>query len=258
MEKAKEIPIPIIADSVLSPDFFYGDRTAIYFVTEDDLYGRITFEKLDSVKICRGEAMPYSFDHLAASQDIWVYQVENSRWQKERFDYENKHYGNRYEFGGDVNEMLDDFKHYLFSFHDQFIEVIARGFWFEQSLSPLFGEDLMEGHPFLPLGLENMESFEAHSLKTQIRWNPKAQEQLIHDAQFCSQKILQFALELEGNAHVDHTVSLSVQNGQLISTLQGYSNRTPLTFEGVVTLEEVLPYIKNYMEKVAERRLGVK
>lgn len=254
MEKVKDINIPIIADSVLSPDFFYGDCTAIYFVTEDDHYGRITFEKLDSVKICRGEAMPYSFDSSERNQDTWVYQVENSRWQKERFDYENKHYGNCYEFGGDVNEMLNDFKHYLFSFHDQFIEVIARGFWFEQSETPLFGEELMEGHPLLPLNLENMEIFEAHSLKTQIRFNSKAKEQLIRDAQFCSQKIIQFALEFDGKARIDHTVSLSYQNGQLISTLQGYSNRTPLTFDGVVPLEQVLPYIIDYMEKVAERR----
>jgi hypothetical protein len=48
-------------------------------------------------------------------------------------DYENKHYGKSHEFGGNVNEMLTDLKHYLFSFHDQFMEIIARGFWFEES-----------------------------------------------------------------------------------------------------------------------------
>lgn len=46
--------------------------------------------------------------------------IENSSWQKECFDYENKYYGSAYEFGGDVKEMMTDLKHYLFSSHDQF------------------------------------------------------------------------------------------------------------------------------------------
>ena len=65
--------------------------------------------------------------------------------------------------------MMTDFKHYLFSFHDQFIEVIARGFWFEKSETPLFGKKLMEGHPFLPLSEKNAEKITAHSLTAQIR-----------------------------------------------------------------------------------------
>lgn len=59
--------------------------------------------------------------------------IENSSWQKECFDYENKYYGSAYEFGGDVKEMITDLKHYLFSSHDQFTEVIARRFWFEEA-----------------------------------------------------------------------------------------------------------------------------
>ena len=121
METVKQIRIPVIADSVLSPEFFYGDGTGIYFVTGDDQYGRITFENLESVKICRGEVMPYKVDYSLGDRGTWIYQVENSKWQQERFDYENRYYGKSYEFGGDVNEMLTDFKHYLFSFHDQFI-----------------------------------------------------------------------------------------------------------------------------------------
>lgn len=254
MEAVKPISIPIIADSVISPDFFYGDCTGIYFVTDDDQYGRITFENLDSVKICRGEAMPYKFDYSLANYGDWIYQVENSKWQQERFEYENKFYGDSYEFGGNVNEMLTDFKHYLFSFHDQFIEVISRGFWFEKSEIPLFGKELMEGHPFLPLPEEHTEKITKHSLKSQIRKNRKPKEQLIFDAQFCSQKIFQFALELDGKATVDNTVVLSYRNGKLISTLRGYFGKKELQFDGFARLEQVTPFIEKYMLEVYERR----
>jgi len=254
MEVARQIKIPLIADYVLSPDFFYGDYTGIYFVTYDDKYGRITFENLDAVKICRGEIMPYEFDWSLCEQGVWIYQIENSKWQKERFDYENEHYGDAYEFGGNVNEMLTDFKHYLFEFHDEFIEVIARGFWFEEAEHSLFKKDLMEGHPFLPLPTENMEIMEVHTLKSQIRKNSKSKEQLIYDAQFCSQKLFEFALELDGEVSVNNTVLLSYRNGKLISTLRGYFGRQEAKFDGVANLEQVKPFMEKYIEGVYESR----
>ena len=254
VNQIKQIKIPIIADSVLSPDFFYGGCTGIYFVTHDDKYGRISFENLDAVKICRGEVMSYEFDYRLSERGVWVYQIENSAWQKERFDYENRHYGSAYEFGGDVTEMLTDFKHYLFSFHDEFIEVIARGFWFEKSDDSLFGKELSEGHPFLPLPVENMEIMTASSLKCQIRKNPQPREQLIHDAQFCSQKLFEFALELEDAASVSNTVLLSYRNGKIISTLRGYFGRLAVEFDGFADLEQVKPFIEKYMGEVYEQR----
>jgi len=36
MESLKPIKVPIRADSVLNPDFFYGDYTGIYFITLND------------------------------------------------------------------------------------------------------------------------------------------------------------------------------------------------------------------------------
>ena len=60
MELAKGIIIPVVADFVLSPDVLYSDElTGIYFQTEDEQYGRITFENLDALKICRGEILPF-------------------------------------------------------------------------------------------------------------------------------------------------------------------------------------------------------
>ena len=129
---ASRIKIPVIADSVLPPEIYYdGYHAELYFVTEDDKFGRITFEKIDSIKVCRGEYMPYRHDPYEHGD--WVYQIKNSKWQNERYAYEKENYEDAYEFGGNVEEMITDFKHYLFSFHDEFVEVIAKGFWFEQS-----------------------------------------------------------------------------------------------------------------------------
>ncbi len=255
MELAKGIIIPVIADFVLSPDVFYGDElTGIYFQTEDEQHGRITFENLDALKICRGENFPFSFDLQEGQESPWVYKVENSNWQKERFDYENKNYGNSYEFGGNVNEMLTDFSHYVFKFHDQFVEVIARGFWFEQDKKSLFKRELQVGHPFLNLPDCNVEKFVSHNLTCQVRINSKPTERLISDAKFCSQKLIEFALELDGKSSVNNSLVLSYRNGKLISSLRGYFGKQIIVFDGVAKLTDVKPHIEKYIGEVYERR----
>jgi hypothetical protein len=258
MELAKGIVIPVIADSVLSPDVFYGDSlTGIYFQTQDDQYGRITFESLDALKICRGEYLPYPDNWNEGQQFTWVYKVENSNWQKERYNYEKQNYGSSYEFGGNVEEMQTDFNHYLFKFHDEFIEVIAKGFWFEQDTVSLFKRGFQDGHPFLDLPDSNAEKFVAHSLTCQIRRNQKATEELMSNAEFCSQKLIQFALELEGKTSINNTLVLSYKNGRLISSLRGNFQKEIVEFDGIAELNDVKPYIEKYMKDVFERRKGV-
>jgi hypothetical protein len=255
MEIVNQINIPIIADSVLSPELYYGgEYTGIYFITDNEKHGRITFENMDSIRICRGEVMPYKFDWQLLENYNWIFQIENSKWLLERFGYEKKHYGSSYEFGGNVNEMLTDFKHYLFSFHDEFIEVIARGFWFEEDENNLFKVNLKKGHPFLLLSKENMQKFEYSKIIAQIRINQSEKDTLIKNAQYCSQKLYEFALELEGTESVDRTVLLSYRNNELISVLRSYFGKQIAEFNGVVPLEQVKPYIEKYMEEVYERR----
>ncbi|WP_239256541.1 hypothetical protein [Listeria ilorinensis] len=258
MEGVKPINIPLVADFVLSPEVVYGEHTGIYFITRDNQYGRITFENLDAIKICRGETMPYEFDYSLAEQGNWVFQVENSVWQKERYAYEKKYYEDAYEFGGNVKDMLTDFKHYLFSFHDQFVEVIARGFWFEEAEQSLLGKELTSEHPFLPLPMENAEIMTAHSLDMQIRKNPESANKLIENAHFCSQKIFEFALELDGKASVNHTVTLSWKKGQFFSSLKNYFGRQEAEFAGIADLEQLRPFLEKYMEEVYKYRSQMK
>lgn len=50
----------------------------------------------------RGNA--YKVDYSLGTENLDLSGGE-SKWQQERFDYENRYYGKSYEFGGDVNEM---------------------------------------------------------------------------------------------------------------------------------------------------------
>ncbi len=255
MESAKGIIIPVVAEYVLTPNVIYGDQlTGIYFETEDEQYGRITFENLDALRICRGEILPYK-NHYNDGQPLpWVHEVENSNWQKERYDYEKENYGSSYEFGGNVAEMLSDFNHYVFQFHDQFVEVIARGFWFEKDEISLLGKPLQFGHPFLGLSENVSEPFVAHSLTCYVRKNTRTEEELIANAKFCSQPLIECALELDGNSSVDHRLLLSYRNGKLISTLRGYFGKQTAEFEGIATFNDIKPHIEEYMSQVYERR----
>lgn len=113
---------------------------------------------------------------------------------------------------------------------------------------------LQVGHPFLNLPTEEATLHQAHGLTTQITKNTLPIDVLIEQTKYCSQKLYQFALILEGTASVDNTVSIVNKDGKIQSDLRGYFGRKAQTFDGIPTLEEVLPYIENYMSEVTERR----
>jgi len=254
MELAKGIIIPVLADNVLSPDVFYGDDTGIYFQTADDQFGRITFDNLDAIKICRGENLPYEDNWKVGQEATWVYKVENSKWLKERFKYENENYGSSYEFGGNVNEMLTDFSHYVFKFHDQFVEAVARGFWFEKDTDSLFKREFKEGHPFLPLPETTIKHFEVEGIKCKAIFNPVPTDNLILNTQYCPQKLIEFALEFEGKFSVCQTLLIMQRQSKLISVLSQFIGRPEFEQEGVAAFEVVKPIVDKYIGEVAERR----
>ena len=59
-QHAHGLVVPLNADSVEAPVIQYGGGlTAINFITDDERWGRVTFEGLDSFKVSRGEYEPY-------------------------------------------------------------------------------------------------------------------------------------------------------------------------------------------------------
>lgn len=266
---AKPIWIPVQADLVLPPVVVYGQSdgikvTGIYFHTEDDEFGRITFNALDAIKVCRGESMPYSNDYFSQAQRKygdpypWVWRVENSLWHLERYQYEKEHYGRSYEWGGDVNEMLTDYYHYHFHFHDQFVDVIARGFWYEKSHENLFGKELPSGHPMLSLQEINVRYFEKHGIKYKVINNTLHEEELVHNTDFCPQILYEIHSEFNEEYSLHWFTEFLRRNCKPTAIVKPVFGRPILTQEGIVSFEKIQAQYEKELAEVAKRRKQMK
>ena len=184
--------VPFDADSVNSPIVHYGEpMTAIHFITEDGRWGRITFERLDSLKVSRGEHEPFLNSPDEPNAFYWVTTISNSAWLRERYEYENRHYGTSYNFSGNVNEMLEYF-HYVFSFHDQFVEAIAAGIWLEVDDAMLGDREMDVPHPLRGLAhVRKVEHFESSGIRCFVRRNPMSTDDVARAAALCSQTVLE-------------------------------------------------------------------
>ena len=74
------------------------------------------------------------------------------------------------------------------------------------------------------------------------------------DATLCSQKLLQFAADLDGSVHVIWTLDLRVRGENVRSYLKSYFGKVEETFEGIATLEDVRPRVEEWLRQVRERR----
>ena len=250
------IPVPVDTDLVSAPVVTYGGGPAsIKFLTEDERWARVTFEKLDSIRVSRGEYDPYPRDRKPGHPFYWVSEVVPSAWLHERYEYEKSHYGQSYEWTGDVDEMLRDFSHYVFTFHDQFVEVLATGIWFETVDDEIDTEEASATHPLrnLPRPAEP-QLLKAHGLACEIWPNTLPIDQLLEDAKLCSQKLLQFAPVLDGSARVSLTLSVRVRRGKAKSRLSPSIGRDLATFDGVAGLEDARPYVEKRLKEVKENR----
>ncbi|CAA6821454.1 MAG: Unknown protein [uncultured Sulfurovum sp.] len=258
-QRIESMLLPIKADSVLSPKVYYdNEQTGIYFFTEEDKYARITFENLDSIKVSRGEMLPLHYDWSKNPSGAWGFKVKNSTWLQQRYEYEKKHYGEAYEFGGDVEDMKKYFSHYIFSFHDQFVEVIAKGFWVEESKEPLFEKALGLGHPFKRLTDEKSFVFEWNGMVLEVCETTLKQEDLIKNTSFCTQKILECYVDKKRESPPEYSLVLSKKGNKVLSELHGYLGNREAIFNGLATFLDIKPYVQKYMDEVAQRRKEIR
>lgn len=254
---AHAMPVPVEADHVFSPKVIYcDDIVSINFLTDEDRhgdderYGRVTFPGVDAIRACRGEYHPYESDRSVEGPSNWVSTVRNSQWLLERYTYEAEHYRGCYGFGGDVDEMLTDFFHYVFSFHDEFVETLATGLWFEVGDAPFRDKELESGHPFLPLPESTVtEHIRGHGEIYEVRQNPKSEAELIENAQYCSQPLMEFAMLWDGHRLGRHSVRLKKKNERISCVLRGPLGKTIAEFDGIVTLDQIRPYIDESMAR---------
>lgn len=254
---SRPIQLGFAAGLVESPEVTYGpELTSVRFPLEEGGFGRVTFEGLDSIRVSRGEHLPYpESDDGGGPPWPWVYVVDGSPWLAERHAYESRFYRGAYEFGGNVDEMLTEYRHFLLSFHDEFVEAIARGIWVETSDEELADNGLSEEHPFHGLThLEPDAMLESSGVRSAVYTNPKPAETLVHDARLCSQKLIQVAALLDGRKSVHWTLELRASGGRPRSILRSCLGRQECSFDGVAGLSDIQHTIISWMEEVAARR----
>lgn len=150
--------------------------------------------------------------------------------------------------------MLTEYDHYLLSFHDQFIEAIAHGIWFERSDRPIEGAPLAPDHPLVTLPESTVaERLEVDGITCQIRTNPKPMDELLRDARYCSQPLYGAGLELDGEARPNHRLSVRFRHGEVRSIWRGTFGPR-VVIPGIATIGQVKALIAPYMRDVAERR----
>lgn len=255
-QELRGLAVPLKADSVESPIVHYGEPlTAIHFLTADERWGRVTFEKLDSIRVCRGEYAPFPSVRDEETQFHWVSVVSNSEWLQERYEYEKRHYASSYNFGGDVDEMLREFSHYVFQFHDAFVEALAAGIWFESAAEMMLRTPLEPNHPLLGLkSAPASERFEAHGITCQVRRSPFTEDELEERARLCSQPVMEIGAELDGKVGTAWTLTRRVRDGRAKSFFRGHFGNPVQTFIEIPPLSALRPRVDKWLAEVRQRR----
>src|SRR5262249_19250350 len=215
----------------------------------------ITFERLDSLKVSRGEHEPFPPFPDDPDAFHWVTTICNSAWLRERYEYEKRHYGECYNFNGNVDEMLDEYAHYVFSFHDQFVEAIAAGIWLEVHDELLGDRDLDSTHPLSGLShLDPAEFFEGWSIRCFVCRNPLFKDEIDGAAGLGSKTVLEVGAELDGSSRASWILTRRVRHGTGKSFLRDYFGNVVETYAGIPSLAEIRPRIEHWLSEVRERR----
>ena len=244
------------ADGVASPEIRYSDEMNCLLFWTDDVeaghVGRVLFEGFDAIRVCRGEHMPYEDDWSADDYPRypWVFEVDDSRWLRERDEYETRHY---------QTPLLEEYVHYVFRFHDEYVELIAKGIWFDEVRYAELADvpvDLPADHPLLPLPDHlPAEEFEVEGIRCGVRHNPLTRETLVERSRLCSQKLFQYCMTLDGQTKPSYAAELRTVRDRPMTRLRGgpfYPDR--LAVEGAGEEAVFRSAFAQYVSEVAERR----
>lgn len=251
--------VPLTADPALGPRLAYGSMPLgpggderpldmLLFPVEDDSTGRVTFEGLDAVRAARGELLPYERVDVPYERGEWVYVIEGSGWLEERHRYELGHY---------ETSLLDCYDHYLFSFHDEYVEAIALGLWFDRPAPSALRSRPAE-HPLLELPESSIQGRStSYGIDWEIRVNPRPAGRLIEDSNLCSQRLLQYNLVVDGTSREHASVWLRTRRGRSVSTFvgaTGFFGRDRETADGIAESRTFAERWLSCVEAVANRR----
>lgn len=256
---ARALQVPVTADSVAPPRLVYGGLQLIPCTDEDDGYaavyfpvagsgalGRVTFEGLDAVRGARGEMPPYDLTSPRVPGD-WVFTVESSPWLAERHHYEMQFYS---------TPLLQTHQHYVFWFHDEFVEAIAEGIWLDLA-DPARPWARPARHPLATLdpALPAQLTRSAAGIDWELRRAPVCDDDLIRDSALCSQRLYQLDLVLDGHSREAASIWLRTRNDQLTSRLiRPWPGGELARQDGIAHPRDFTQPWEAYLEGVAERR----
>ncbi len=245
-------------ETVVAPEIAYGTSGLLLdYMTQSDEYVRVAFDRLDSVRLARGEYPPYPSPDTA---DAWFpfSVVRPSDWLEERYRYESHHYGSSYQFGGNVDEMLTEFDHYLFQFHDQFVEVIAAGIHFENHPTRPAGKRLAErpGWDWLSDSLPE-ERWTESGIEFRLRTTADETSKVVAASTLCDQVVVDLRIELDGRLRNSHRLCVRTRDGVTRSRWRRSFGNTENEFHGVAGIAEIRPLVERYATEVRERRTAM-
>lgn len=188
--------------------------------------------------------MPYAVKRLQPGD--WVYVLDGSSWLRERHDYELHHYS---------TPLVDTHQHYVFAFHDEFVEAIAEGTWFDiadrgnPSAPPT-------AHPLAALTADTpAERFTSpDGLIWELRRSPRTDSDLILGSRYCSQRLFQFKFVLDGVSKESASILIRSINGVVVSR---FSRDWPIgevaRLEGFARPDDFAIQWQTYLAEVANR-----
>jgi hypothetical protein len=252
-ELVRTIPLlphdsPFQPDAVMPPELRYdGGLSLSYGAADEQARVYVSFEGLDSVRACRGQVSPYPRQDGAPRSRIRI--VRPSPWLPERYAYEAEHYGDAYEWGRGADTMLVDTHHYLFLFHDEFVEVLARGVWFERGMAagPLNPFDVLPAQGCVVEG-------EHDGIRFEVREAGRPEQEVVADARLCSQPL--FQLLIDGNDRVSQQIRVraGIDGETVWADAIGVMGVETGRFDHLPSLNEVLPHFTAWISEVAGRR----
>lgn len=216
--------------------------TALFFVVADlGSLGRVTFEGLDSIRTSRGELAPYDDGNDFSS---WVYVVTASEWLAERHAYEWTHY---------ETPLLDSHQHYVFRFHDDYVEALASGIWLDTP-----AEDALKigvEHPLAGVSASSLREVGSSSgLTWELTRTTRSDDELLEDARLCSQPLFEFSLVLDGKRGGGSTCWLRSRDDVAVSRLTRAWTGEFAAVPGIARPEQVMESWEKYCREVADRR----
>jgi hypothetical protein len=203
----------------------------------------------------RGECDPFPPSPDDPDEFNWVTTISNSKWLRERYEYEKRHYGAAYNFNGNVDEMLEEYSHYVFSFHDEFVEAIASGIWFEVDDTMLGDQEMTAPHPLKGLAhVLAVEQFESSGISCFVRRNPMSNDEIEVAAALCSQTVIEVRADSDSESHPSWFLTRRVRGGAGKSYLRSYFGNVVDSYNGIPSLAEIRLHIDNWLSEVRERR----